>query len=63
MGTKLTNKSVIDKLVKPALRGHLWDKEKVALWDRWPLKWDSIHKKISMMNKKKAAQAVTSIKW
>jgi hypothetical protein len=25
-------------IVKPVLRGHLWDKEKVALYDRWPLK-------------------------
>jgi hypothetical protein len=25
-------------LVKPVLRGHLWDKEKLALQDRWPLK-------------------------
>ena len=24
--------------VKPVLRGHVWDKEKVALYDRWPLK-------------------------
>jgi predicted nucleotide-binding protein (sugar kinase/HSP70/actin superfamily) len=25
-------------VVKPVLRGHLWDKEKVALCDRGPLK-------------------------
>jgi len=24
-------------VVKPVIRGHLWDKEKVALDDRWPL--------------------------
>jgi hypothetical protein len=24
--------------VKPVLRGHIWDKGKVALLDRWPLK-------------------------
>jgi hypothetical protein len=24
--------------VKPVLRGHIWDKEKVALYDRWPQK-------------------------
>jgi hypothetical protein len=34
--------------VKPVLRGHLWDKEKVALWDRWPLNRGSIHMKLSM---------------
>ena len=27
---------------KPVFRGHLWDKEKVALQDRWPLKQGSI---------------------
>jgi len=36
------------KVVKPVLRGHLWDKDKVALWDRWPLKRGSIHMKCSM---------------
>jgi hypothetical protein len=35
-------------VVKPVLRGHLWDKEKVALKDRWPLKRGSIHMKFSM---------------
>ena len=34
--------------VKPVLKGHLWDKEKVALKDRWPLKRGSIHMKFSM---------------
>ena len=34
--------------VKPVLRGHLWDKEKVALYDRWPLKRGSFHMKFSM---------------
>jgi len=24
--------------VKPVLKGHLWDKEKVIIQDRWPLK-------------------------
>jgi len=34
--------------VKPVLRGHLWDQEKVALYDRWPLKRGTIHIKFSM---------------
>ena len=35
--------------VKPVLRGHLWDKEKMALYkDRWSLKQGSIHMKFSM---------------
>jgi hypothetical protein len=38
--------------VKPVLRGHLWDKENVALQDRWPLKRGSIHMKCSMMGPK-----------
>jgi len=29
---------VICIIVKPVLRGYLWDKEKVALKDRWPLR-------------------------
>jgi hypothetical protein len=33
--------------VKPVLRGHLWDKEKVALQDRWPFNRGSIHMKFS----------------
>jgi len=28
--------------VKPVLRGHPWDKGKVTLQDRWPLKRGSI---------------------
>ena len=38
--------------VKPALRGHLWDKEKVAQ-DRWTLKRGSIHMKFSMTGQEK----------
>ena len=34
--------------VKPVLRGHLLDKEKVALYDIWSLKRSSIRKKFSM---------------
>ena len=40
-------------IVKPVLRGHLWDKEKVALYDRWPLKRASIHMKCSMIGQEK----------
>ena len=38
---------------KPVLRGHFWDKEKVALYDRWPLKSSSIHIKFSMTGHEK----------
>ena len=34
--------------VNPVLRGHLWDKEKMAIYDRSPLKRGSIHIKFSM---------------
>jgi len=39
--------------VKPVLKGHLWDQEKVALQDRWPFKRDSIHLKFSMTGQDK----------
>jgi hypothetical protein len=39
--------------VKPVSRGHLRDKEKVAWWDRWPLKRYSIHMKFSMTGHEK----------
>ena len=39
--------------VKPVLRGHLWDKQKVALYDKWPLKWGSIYMKVSMIGQEK----------
>jgi len=34
--------------VKPVLRGHFWDKERVVLWYRWPLERGSIHIKFTM---------------
>jgi hypothetical protein len=40
-------------IVKPVLRGHLWDKEKVVFQDRWPFKRDSVHMKISMTGQEK----------
>jgi hypothetical protein len=39
--------------VKPVLRGHLWEKEKVAFKDRWPLKRGSIQMKFSMTGHEK----------
>jgi len=39
--------------VKPVLRGHLCDKEKMALLDRWPLKRGSIHLKFSITGQDK----------
>ena len=38
---------------QPVLRGHLWDKEKEALWDRLPLKRGLIHMKCSMTGQEK----------
>jgi hypothetical protein len=39
--------------VKPVLRGHLWDQEKVALKDSWPLIKGSIYIKFSMTGQEK----------
>jgi hypothetical protein len=39
-------------LHKPVLRGLPWEKEKVALKDRWPIKRGSIHMNFSMTGKK-----------
>jgi hypothetical protein len=39
--------------VKPVLRGDIWDKEKVILQYRWPLKGGSIHMKLSMTGQEK----------
>jgi hypothetical protein len=39
--------------VNLVLRCHLGDKEKVTLWDRWPLKRGSIHMKFSMTGQEK----------
>ena len=40
--------TTINNTVKPVLRGHLSDKEKLVLLDRWPLKRGSIHMKFSI---------------
>ena len=34
--------------IKSVLKGHLWDKENMAIKDRWPLKPGSIHMKFPM---------------
>jgi len=47
------DKTEVTCTVKPVLRGHLWDKEKVAFTDRWPLKRGSIHIKFSMTGQEK----------
>jgi hypothetical protein len=39
--------------VKPILRGHPWEKENMALSDRWPLKRGSIHMNFSMTGQEK----------
>jgi hypothetical protein len=39
--------------VKRVLRGHLWDKEKVVLYDRLPHKRGSIHITFSMTRQEK----------
>jgi hypothetical protein len=44
---------VILYTVKTVLRGHLWYKEKVALYDRWPLKRGLIQMKFSMTGQEK----------
>ena len=39
--------------VKPVLRRHLWDKEKVVLQEKWSLKRGSIHMKFTMTGQEK----------
>ena len=39
--------------IKPVLRGHLWDKEKLSLEDMWPLNSGSIDMKFSMTGQKR----------
>ena len=43
----------LNNTVKPALRGHIWDIEKVVFQDRLPLKRGSIHMKFSIMGQEK----------
>ena len=43
----------IQRQLKPVLRGHLWDKEKVVFKDRWPHKRGSIHMKFSLTGQEK----------
>jgi len=46
--------------VKPVLRGHLWDKEKVVFSDRRPLKRGLIHLNISITGPEKGTLQVTA---
>ena len=65
-GTWKSYISVSDKnvyTVKPVLRGHLWDTEKVTLLDRWPLKRGSIHMKFSMTGQKKGEPLTQVTAW
>ena len=43
----------IQRQLKPVLRVHLWDKEKVVFKDRWPHKRGSIHMKFSLTGQEK----------
>jgi hypothetical protein len=38
----------LENTIKPVLRGHLLEKEKVVFKGRWPLKTGSIHIKFSI---------------
>jgi hypothetical protein len=38
--------------IKPVLRGHLWDKEKMSLEDMWPLNSGSIDLNFLWQDKK-----------
>ena len=48
---------------KPVLRGHLWDKGKVALWDRLLLKRGLIHMKFSMTGQEKGDLLIQVTAW
>jgi len=49
--------------VKPVLRGHLWNKEMVALWNMWPLKRGSIHMKSCMTGQEKGDPLIQVTAW
>jgi len=49
--------------VKLVLRAHLWDKEKVVLWDRWPLKRGQIHMNFSMTGQVKDDCLIEMTTW
>jgi hypothetical protein len=49
--------------VKPVLRGHLWNKEKVVFQDRLPLKRGSIHMKFSMTGQEKGDLLIQVTAW
>ena len=54
---------IITNTVKPVLRGHPWEKEKVALYNRWPIKRGSIHMKFSMTGQKKSDLLIQVTTW
>jgi hypothetical protein len=56
-------KNIESNTVKPVLRGHLWDKENVVFYDRWPLKRDSIHMKCSMIGQEKGDLLIRVTAW
>jgi hypothetical protein len=49
--------------ITPVLRGHLWDKVKVVLLDRWPLKKGSIHMKFSKTGLEKGDCLIEVTAW
>ena len=48
-----------DITVKPGLRGHIWDKEKLFFKDRWPLKRSSVFIKFSMTGQETRGSALS----
>ena len=55
--------TIVGNIVKPVLWGHLWDKEKVAIQDKWPLKRGSIHMKFSMTGQLKGDLSIQVTTW
>lgn len=49
----LSYQDILEYTVKPVLICHIWDKEKLTLSDRWPLKRDSVQMKLSMTGQEK----------
>ena len=50
-------------IVKPVLRGDLWNKEKMAFSDRWPLKRGSNHMKCFMTGQEKCDLLIQVTAW
>ena len=49
--------------VKPVFKGQLWNKEKVDLCDRWPLKRGSIRMKCSATGNEKGDLLIQATAW